>query len=106
MSFENWPVMPTVLFEGHAGAGGATGHHGGHLVPGRSERGPGVSVPKAASRDDSGLAEAVRPGRFPVLYRESAGLQPRRDAPGDDTWAEMREAQALTARTSRIRAWR
>jgi sialate O-acetylesterase len=38
---------------------------------------------------------------FPFYIVSLPAFMQRRDAPGDDSWAEMREAQALTARTVR-----
>jgi sialate O-acetylesterase len=38
-------------------------------------------------------------GDFPFYIVSLPAFMQRRDAPGDDWWAEMREAQALTART-------
>lgn len=34
-------------------------------------------------------------GDFPFLYLQEAGFGPRRDLPGEHSWAELREAQAL-----------
>ena len=37
------------------------------------------------------------PGRFPVLHRLLANFRPVKEQPGDSDWAELREAQTLTA---------
>jgi sialate O-acetylesterase len=41
--------------------------------------------------------ETFRQGDFPFYIVSLAAFQPHRDTPGDDAWAELREAQALTA---------
>ncbi len=38
-------------------------------------------------------------GDFPFYIVSLAAFQPHRDVPGDDAWAELREAQAMTARS-------
>ena len=50
---------------------------GGHLVPGRIERRPGVRVPHAVPGDDQGLAGAVEE-RLPVPLRATRPVHRRR----------------------------
>jgi sialate O-acetylesterase len=40
-----------------------------------------------------------RQGDFPFYIVSLPAFTPRRAAPGDDNWAELREAQAMTARS-------
>ena len=67
---------------GHAGTGGSARDQRGHLVPGRIEHRARRAISKAAASHDRRLAQALRPGRFPVLHRRSPGVQASQPGPG------------------------
>ncbi len=99
LGFQNWPVMPGVLYLGmidpvapmaltgflwYQGESNADrGHQYRALLPG-------------LIRDWRG---AFGQGELPFLIVSLPRFQPHRDQPGSDGWAELREAQALTAQT-------
>ena len=72
---------------------------GRHLVPGREQRAARVSVPQAAAGDDQDVARRVEARRsFPFYIVQLANFTPPPTEPGESDWAELREAQALTAK--------
>jgi sialate O-acetylesterase len=99
LGFENWPVMPSVLYQGmirpilplaltgflwyQGEANADRAHQYRTLLP-------------ALIRD---WRQGFQQGDLPFLIVSLPAFQPRRDQPGSDGWAELREAQALTAAT-------
>jgi len=99
LGFENWPVMPSVLYQGmirpllplaldgflwyQGEANAERAHQYRTLLP-------------ALIRD---WRRAFQQGDLPFLIVSLPAFQPHRDQPGSDGWAELREAQALTAAT-------
>ena len=99
IGFENLPSMPGVLYRGMLEPIAPLALTGAIWYQGESNTERAYQYRTAASGHDLRLAAAVRPGRFPVLHRRPAGVQAPPDVPGTDDWAELREAQALTAKT-------
>ena len=66
---------------------------------GESNASRGVPVPQAAAGDDQDVARrAGGSGEFPFLIVQLANFTPPPAEPGDSDWAELREAQAMTAK--------
>ncbi len=99
LGYENYPIMPAVLYEGmirpimpialtgalwyQGEANSSRAHQYRTLLP-------------AMIRD---WRSGFQQGDFPFYIAGLPAFQPRKAAPGSDDWAELREAQALTART-------
>jgi sialate O-acetylesterase len=99
LGYENYPIMPSVLYQGmiqpllplaitgvlwyQGEANAARAHQYRTLLP-------------AMIQD---WRRAFRQGDFPFLIVSLPAFLPHRDQPGSDDWAELREAQAVTARS-------
>lgn len=99
MSFENWPVMPTVLFEGMLAPVAPLAITGAIWYQGEANADRAFQYRRLLPAMIADWRKLFGQGDFPFYIVSLPAFQPRRDAPGDDTWAEMREAQALTARS-------
>ena len=62
IAYENWPIMPTVLYEGMLAPIAPLVYYGGDLVPGRTELAARLPVPAVVAGDDRRLALALRAG--------------------------------------------
>lgn len=98
LGYENYPIMPSVLFQGmirpilpltltgaiwyQGEANAARAHQYRTLLP-------------ALIQD---WRRAFQQGDFPFYVVSLPAFLPHRDQPGTDDWAELREAQALTAK--------
>ena len=74
IGYENWPVMPSVLYEGMLAPIAPSRDHRCAVVPGRTELRSRIPVPQNSSRDDRRLAKALWTGRFPLLHRQSSSV--------------------------------
>ena len=99
LGYENYPIMPSVLFQGmirpilplaltgvlwyQGEANASRAHQYRTLLP-------------ALVHD---WRRAFGQGEIPFYIVSLPAFLPHRDAPGSDDWAELREAQALTAAT-------
>ncbi len=99
LGFENYPIMPTVLYQGmihplvplalkgalwyQGEANSSRAHQYRTLLPGMI----------------ADWRAAFGQGDFPFLIAQLPNFQKRKTTPGSDDWAELREAQAHTART-------
>jgi sialate O-acetylesterase len=101
MSFENWPVMPTVLFEGMLAPVAPLAITGAIWYQGEANADRAFQYRKLLPAMMADWRKLFGQGDFPFYIVSLPAFQPRRDAPGDDNWAELREAQALTARSVR-----
>ncbi len=97
MGFENWPVMPSVMFQGMIQpivplALAGTIWYQGEANASRAHQ--YRTILPAMIRD---WRRAFGQGDFPFYIVSLPFFGPHHDQPGSDDWAELREAQALTA---------
>jgi len=98
MTFENYPTMPVVLYDGMIEPVAPLGIRGAIWYQGEAnfERAYQYRTLLPAMIGD--WRKLFGQGDFPFYIVSLPAFMQRRDEPGDDAWAEMREAQALTAR--------
>jgi sialate O-acetylesterase len=101
IGYENWPVMPAVLYEGmlapiaHLSITGALWYQGEQ----NSERGFQYRRILPAMIED--WRKLFGQGDFPFYIVSLPAFGHRSETPTDDKWAETRESQALTAASVR-----
>jgi sialate O-acetylesterase len=98
LSFENWPTMPTVLYHGMIEPVAPLALSGAIWYQGEAnaERAYQYRTLLPAMIDD--WRKLFGQGDFPFYIVSLPAFEHRRSQPGDDSWAELREAQAMTAR--------
>ena len=99
LTFENYPTMPAVLFEGMIEPVAPLSIRGAIWYQGEAnfERAHQYRTLLPALIGD--WRQLFGQGDFPFYIVSLPAFMPHRDKPGDDAWAELREAQALTAST-------
>ena len=99
LTFENYPTMPIVLFDGMIQPVAPLSLRGAIWYQGEAnaERAHQYRTLLPAMIGD--WRKLFRQGDFPFYIVSLPAFMHHRDQPGDDSWAELREAQALTART-------
>jgi len=99
LTFENYPTMPAVLYEGMIEPVAPLAIRGAIWYQGEAnfERAQQYRTLLPAMIGD--WRKVFGQGDFPFYIVSLPAFMHRRDQPGDDAWAELREAQALTART-------
>jgi sialate O-acetylesterase len=98
LTFENYPTMPAVLYEGMIEPVAPLAIRGAIWYQGEAnfERAQQYRILLPAMIGD--WRKLFGQGDFPFYIVSLPAFMHRRDQPGDDAWAELREAQALTAR--------
>jgi sialate O-acetylesterase len=98
LSFENYPTMPAVLYEGMIEPVAPLSIRGFIWYQGEAnfERAHQYRTLLPAMIGD--WRRVFHQGGLPFYMVSLPAFMHRRDQPGDDAWAELREAQALTAR--------
>ncbi len=99
IGFENWPTMPAVLYNGMIAPVAPLAIAGSLWYQGESNVGRAPQYRKLLPAMIADWRRAFDQGDFPFYIVSLAAFTPHRDTPGDDSWAELREAQALTAGT-------
>jgi sialate O-acetylesterase len=99
LSFENWPTMPAVLFNGMIAPLAPLSICGAVWYQGEANVGRAEQYKKLLPAMIADWRKAFQQPEFPFYIVSLAGFTQRRDTPGDDGWAELREAQAYVART-------
>ena len=99
LTFENYPTMPAVLFEGMIEPVAPLSIRGAIWYQGEAnfERAHQYRTLLPALIGD--WRQLFGQGDFPFYIVSLPAFMHHRDEPGDDAWAELREAQALTAAT-------
>jgi len=99
LTFENYPTMPVVLYEGMIEPVAPLSIRGFIWYQGEAnfERARQYRTLLPAMIGD--WRKLFHEGDLPFYIVSLPAFMHHRDQPGDDTWAELREAQALTART-------
>jgi sialate O-acetylesterase len=98
IGFENWPVMPSVLYNGMIKPLAPLGLTGAIWYQGEANASRAFQYRTLLPAMIADWRRTFAQGDFPFYIVSLASFMPRRAAPGDDAWAELREAQALTAR--------
>jgi len=99
LGFENYPTMPTVLYQGMIEPIAPLAITGAIWYQGEAnaERAHQYRVLLPSLIGD--WRRVFGQGDFPFYIVSLPAFMHRRDVPGDDAWAELREAQAMTARS-------
>ena len=97
LTFENYPTMPIVLYEGMLQPVAPLAIRGAIWYQGEAnfERAQQYRTLLPAMIGD--WRKLFRQDDFPFYIVSLPAFMHHRDQPGDDAWAELREAQALTA---------
>lgn len=98
LMFENYPTMPAVLFEGMIAPVAPLSIRGAIWYQGEANFERAHQYRTLLPLMIADWRRAFREGDFPFYIVSLPAFMHRRDQPGSDGWAELREAQALTAR--------
>jgi sialate O-acetylesterase len=99
LGFENYPTMPTVLYEGMLVPVAPLAISGAIWYQGEANAERAFQYRKLLPTMIADWRRLFDQGDFPFYVVSLPAFQHRREAPADDPWAELREAQAITART-------
>jgi len=99
LGFENWPVMPSVLYEGMIHPLLPLALEGFLWYQGEQNSPRAHQYRTLLPALIGDWRRAFGQGDRPFLIVSLPAFQPHRDQPGSDDWTELREAQALAART-------
>jgi sialate O-acetylesterase len=99
LGFENYPIMPSVLYQGMLAPIAPLALTGAIWYQGEANSERAYQYRRLLPAMISDWRQLFGQGDFPFYIVSLPGFMHRRDVPGDDAWAELREAQALTARS-------
>jgi sialate O-acetylesterase len=99
LGYENYPTMPSVLFQGMIRPVAPLAIRGALWYQGEANAVRAHQYRTLLPAMIQDWRNAFGQGGLPFYIVSLPAFQPRRDQPGDDEWAELREAQALTAQT-------
>jgi sialate O-acetylesterase len=99
LSFENWPTMPSVLYNGMIAPVAPFAIRGAIWYQGEANAGRAAQYRSLLPAMIQDWRRAFGKGDFPFYIVSLAAFMPHKDTPGDDWWAELREAQAYAAQT-------
>jgi sialate O-acetylesterase len=99
MGYENWPTMPAVLYNGMIAPVAPLAISGALWYQGEANAGRAAQYRALLPAMIADWRQAFQQGDFPFYIVSLAAFMQRKDSPGDDSWAELREAQAFAART-------
>lgn len=99
LGFENWPVIPSVMYNGMIAPIVPMAISGVIWYQGEANVGRAAQYRRLLPALIADWRGAFGQGDFPFYIVSLAAFLPRRDTPGDDAWAELRDAQAYVART-------
>lgn len=99
LGFENWPTMPSVLYQGMIEPVAPLAMTGAIWYQGEANAGRAFQYRTLLPAMITDWRKVFGQGDFPFYIVSLPEFMQRRDAPGDDWWAEMREAQAIAARS-------
>jgi sialate O-acetylesterase len=97
MGFENWPVMPSVLYQGMIQPVAPLAITGAIWYQGEANTGHAYQYRKLLPAMIGDWRRTFDQGDFPFYIVSLPKFMQHRDVPGDDSWAELRESQALAA---------
>ncbi len=96
IGFENWPVMPSVLYEGMLAPIAPLSIAGALWYQGEQNSDRGFQYRKILPVMIADWRSLFQQGDFPFYIVSLPGFGHRSPTPIDDTWAELRESQAVT----------
>jgi sialate O-acetylesterase len=97
LTFENYPTMPGVLYEGMIQPVAPLAISGAIWYQGEANAERAWQYRTLLPAMIGDWRKTFGQGDFPFYIVSLPAFLHRRDQPGDDAWAELREAQALTA---------
>ena len=98
ISFEQYPNVPSVLFNGMIAPQLPMSIRGAIWYQGETNAGRAFQYRSLLPAMIGDWRRGFEQGNFPFYIVSLAAFEPHKDVPGDDEWAELREAQAMTAR--------
>jgi sialate O-acetylesterase len=101
LGYENYPTMPSVLYSGMIAPIAPLAITGALWYQGEANASRAFHYRTLLPAMIADWRAAFGQGDFPFLIVQLPAFQARKRIPGTDDWAELREAQALTARTVR-----
>jgi sialate O-acetylesterase len=99
LAFENYPTMPAVLFEGMIQPVAPLSIRGVIWYQGEANFQRAFQYRTLLPLMIGDWRKLFDQGDFPFYIVSLPKFMAHRDSPGDDAWSELREAQALTARS-------
>ncbi len=97
IGFENWPVMPTVLYKGMLEPVAPLSITGALWYQGEQNSDRGFQYRKILPATIADWRTLFQQGDFPFYIVSLPKFAPHSATPTDDGWADIRESQALTA---------
>ena len=97
IGFENWPVMPSVLYEGMLAPIAPLSITGALWYQGEQNSERGFQYRRILPAMIADWRKLFHQGDFPFYIVSLPAFGHRSETPIDDAWAETRESQALTA---------
>ena len=101
LGFENWPVMPSVLYEGMLQPVAPLAITGFIWYQGEANAERAYQYRTLLPAMIGDWRRLFAQGDLPFYIVSLPAFMHHQDQPGDSTWAELREAQALTAKNVR-----
>ena len=98
ISYENWPVIPSVLYKGMLEPIGSLAITGAIWYQGESNAKRGYEYRKVLPALIANWRELFHQGDFPFYIVSLPFNGQRSPTPTDDGWAQIRESQAITAK--------
>ena len=99
ISYENWPVMPSVLYQGMLEPIAPLSITGAIWYQGEANSKRGFEYRKVLPAMIADWRKLFGQGDFPFYIVSLPAFEHRSPSPVDDAWAETRESQAITAST-------
>jgi sialate O-acetylesterase len=99
MGYENYPTMPSVLYQGMIEPVAPLAITGAIWYQGEANAARAFQYRTLLPSMIGDWRRVFNQGDFPFYIVSLPAFMPRRTIPGDDSWAELREAQANTARS-------
>lgn len=100
MGFENWPIIPTVLYNGMLKPVTPLSLTGAIWYQGEANWANAYAYRKLLPAMIEDWRQAFGQGEFPFYIVQLPKFNPHKDQPGDDAWAELRESQAVAAKAT------
>ena len=99
LGFQNWPVIPSVLYEGMIAPIGHFAITGAIWYQGEENSTRGYEYRKVLPVMIADWRKLFDQGNFPFYIVSLPAFMPRSATPTDDDWADTRESQAIVATT-------
>ncbi len=99
LGFENYPIMPTVLYQGMIQPLVPLAIEGALWYQGEANASRAHEYRTLLPAMIADWRQAFGQGKFPFLIAGLPAFEARKGTPGSDDWAELREAQAYAAAT-------